>query len=240
MKNEKQINEELIKFWDSALTLSEEEKEEIKNAKDMDYKQMAPAAKLCDAAEALCSCKKALDYGCGSGWASIIASKSGCADVTAVDIGENIIDMVKAYADAFGAKINAFSISPDWLKTIPDQTFDGVICSNVLDVVPLETSKEIIKELARVSTPDAKIIIGLNFYMPPEVTVQRGMPLEEDKYLFVNGVLRLLSLKDEDWVGLFSPYFYVEKLDYFAWPGEPKETRRLFYLKNKNNLKNID
>jgi len=30
---------------------------------------------------------------------------------------------------------------------------------------------------------------------------------------------------------MFKPYFKVEKLDHFAWPGEQKETRRLFIVK---------
>ena len=68
--------------------------------------------------------------------------------------------------------------------------------------------------------------------MPPEAAKQRGMDLVEDKYLFVDNVLRLLSLSDEEWKELFLPYFEVEQLDYFAWPGEQKETRRLFILRN--------
>ena len=49
----------------------------------------------------------------------------------------------------------------------------------------------------------------------------------------MNGVLRLTSLSDEEWKDLFAPYFNVESLTYFSWPGEEKETRRLFVLKKK-------
>ena len=58
------------------------------------------------------------------------------------------------------------------------------------------------------------------------------MDVREDKYLFMDNVLRLLSLKDEEWIDLFTPYFEIVKLDYFAWPNEEQE-RRLFYLRKK-------
>ena len=61
----------------------------------------------------------------------------------------------------------------------------------------------------------------------------RGLELIEDKYLIINGTLRLLSLTDEKWTELFSPYFEIESLEYFAWPGEKQETRRLFRLKRR-------
>ncbi len=56
-------------------------------------------------------------------------------------------------------------------------------------------------------------------------------------YLFQNGVLRLLSLDDESWKRRLSPYFEIERLDYFAWPNEKKETRRLFLLKKITRAK---
>ena len=227
----KEANNNLIKFWDAAIALTPEQKEEMKEYQGMDAKELAPSEKLFDAVKELGSFQKVLDYGCGNAWAAIIANKYGCKDVTAVDLGEKIIDAAKFYASLCEANINAFVIKPDWLASVSSSAYDGIACSNVLDVLPLETSKEIIEQLARITKRNAKVIIGLNFYMSPEVAKQRGMDLVEDKYLFVDNVLRLLSLSDEQWKELFSPYFEVEKFDYFAWPGEQKETRRLFILR---------
>ena len=61
----------------------------------------------------------------------------------------------------------------------------------------------------------------------------RGFGAAADKYLFVNDILRLSSLSDDEWKNEFVPYFNIEKLDYFAWEGEPKESRRLFVLRKK-------
>ena len=233
MKDIKKVNSELVEFWNNAIALPEDYKKEVKASNDNSVMDLVPAQKLFDAVKELGTCKKVLDYGCGSGWGALVAASSGCKDVLAVDLGENIIDAVKFYAEVLGLKVNTKVIDENWLKTVPDNTFDGVACSNVLDVIPLETSREIVKELARVTTKDAKIVIGLNFYMSQEMASKRNIELVDGKYLFVNDILRLSSLSDDEWKNEFVPYFNIEKLDYFAWEGEPKESRRLFVLRKK-------
>lgn len=231
----KKINDDLIRFWNEAIALSEEEKEQIRHEDDLDYRQFAPSAKLLEAAESLGGCSRVLDYGCGSGWASFAIAKAGCPHVDAADLGKDILDALSLYSERFGLsdRIHPILADPNWLKGVPDATYGGVICSNVLDVVPVETGDEILANLSRVATKDARIVIGLNFYLSPEAAMARKMELVEGKYLFVQGILRLLSLSDAQWRERFAPYFAVERLDYFAWPGEEKETRRLFTLRKK-------
>ena len=206
MKDNKKVNAELVKFWNSAIKLPEDYKEEVRKSSDNSVMDLVPAQKLFDAVKELGSCKKVLDYGSGSGWASFVAASSGCKS--------EVID-------------------ENWIKSAPSMTYDGLICSNVLDVVPLETAEMIIKEMARITTSNAKIVIGLNFYMSEEMASKRKIELVDGMYLFVNNVLRLSSLSDDEWKNIFAPYFDVVKLDYFAWEGEPKESRRLFILKKK-------
>ena len=100
-----------------------------------------------------------------------------------------------------------------------------------------KSTKEIIKEAAGVLTDDADVVIGMNYYLSTEQAAERGMELQNGNCVYVNGVLRLVSLSDEEWTELFSPYFVVEKLDHFAWPGETKERRRLFFLKKRSFFK---
>lgn len=228
--NNDSINNKVIDFWNTSLSLTNENREYISQLPIEQYKELAPSEKLFLATSSLGKCDRVLDYGCGNGWASIIIKKAGTKDVEAVDVGENIIESAKCYFDHFQVDVNVHSITLNWLKNSAKTRYNGVFCSNVLDVVPLETSKEIIENLARICLPNASIIIGLNFYMSKESASSRGMELIEDKYLFVDGVLRLLSLSDEDWIKLFEPYFIVKKLEHFAWPNEQVETRRLFYL----------
>ena len=78
------------------------------------------------------------------------------------------------------------------------------------------------------------MIIGLNYYLSPETAASKGLDLVAGNRLYVDGVLRLVSLSDEEWTARFSDLFDVERLEHFAWPGEKSETRRLFYLRKKN------
>ena len=233
MKDAKKVNSDLVAFWNEAIKLPEDYKEEVRKATDNSVMDIVPSQKLYDAVKELGSCKKVLDYGCGSGWGAIVAASNGCKDVLAVDLGKNITDAAKFYADVLGVNIKTEVIDENWIKNVPACTFDGLVCSNVLDVVLLETAENIVKEMARITTSDAKIVIGLNFYMSKEMAKKRNIELVDDMYLFVNDVLRLSSLSDDEWKIIFAPYFEVVKLDYFAWEGEEKESRRLFALKKK-------
>lgn len=228
-------NEDLIRFWDEQIILDEQEKESLQDEEEFSEKDLAPSLKLYEDAKTFGPCKNVLDYGCGYGWASIIAAKAGAKCVDAVDLGENIIEAASFYVEHLGVGevVSAKVIRPDWLSSVPSNTYDGIICSNVLDVVPLDTAKAIITELARVATYDAKITIGLNFHMTQEMAKERNLILDEGRYLFVNGVLRLNSMSDEEWKALLAQNFDIESLNYFAWPGEKKETRRLFHLRKK-------
>ena len=230
-KSINEINQNLVRFWDEAMTLSKEESQS--GQKIGDYSELAPAQKLFLAAKELGQCQRVLDYGCGTGWASIVAAKEGCPEVIAADLGQHILETLSFYATMYGVKeaVKPTLITDEWLKQMPEGAFNGIVCSNVLDVVPLETGEEIIKFLARVANKDARVVIGLNFFLDPEVAEKRGMELEDGTYLFVNGVLRLTNLSDDAWRARFDPFFEIEKLDYFAWPGEKAETRRLFVLR---------
>lgn len=224
----KKLNDDLIKFWNQALKLPDDYQEEVGN-----YKDLAPSEKLYEAICSLRECHKLLDYGCGSAWASIIASKNGNKDILAVDLGNNIINTANFYIKQYDCDIKAECVDANWLNTIEDNIFDGIICSNVLDVIPTEISENIIEQFHRILKKDGLIVIGLNYYISKEYAKEKGLNLVDGKYVILENVLRLTSLSDEDWTSLFEPYFEIIKLDHFGWPGEQKETRRLFFLKRK-------
>ena len=230
---EQREQEKLISFWNEAFALSGEEREkEMRETQPDSWKQLAPSEKLFRAAEELGSCSHVLDFGCGTGWAGIIAAKSGCRDVKCVDAAENAAKAAGFYAELFGVgdRVTALCTGNEGAFSLPDGGFDGLICSNVLDVVPENVSAEMIRRFAQAVTKDARVVIGLNFCMPKE-RVPRPGERTEGNSLFVNDVLRLVSFTDEEWAERFRPYFQVESLEHFAWPGEQKETRRLFRLK---------
>ena len=100
-------------------------------------------------------------------------------------------------------------------------------------MIPPETARDILLGAAKAVTEDALVIVGLNYYLSPEAAAERGMSLAEGRLLYIDGVLRLVSRTDGEWEEIFSPWFAVEGLDYFAWPGETAERRRLFRLRRR-------
>ena len=225
--------EDAVAFWDSALGATDEEKQEILDTVEgNEWKDMVPSPKLYDAIEQVAKNGRFLDYGCGQGWGALVAAKLGCTDVTAVDMAASAVDLLKVYAEAFkvGDVIKADAIDEKWLASQPDESYDVFLCSNVIDVIPLEIAEDILDNAARVLKKGGKAVIGMNFYMPPETAKERGMDVRENRYLFDNGVMRLSLISDDEWTAIIGRRFTVEKLDHFSWPGESKEGRRLFLL----------
>lgn len=218
----------LKEFWNSAMVMDEEEfeKESAELDVDNDWKEMAPSEKLLLAVESLQNKNRVLDYGCGAGWATIAAAKYGCKNVLGVEVVENAVKSTKLLTKAFQVQdqVDIRQISDSWLEEAEAGVFDGIICSNVIDVLPEEVSSGIIKNLARVATEDACIIIGMN-------APARNIEMKNGNQVYVNGVLRLVSRSDEEWTDIFSKFFIVERIEHFAWPGETEERRRIYYLK---------
>lgn len=233
MKKNDDLNN-LIKFWDERFILTDEIKEEIKEYdKNKDYINLAPSQKLVDACKELAKYEKVLDYASGYDWASIIMAKNGCKEIVSADTSKNSKVLADYYSHYFEVNdyVNHLVINEDWLYNLENNSFNGIICSNLFDVIPVEITLKIIKEFSRIITKDGLVVIGLNYYLDIN-----KIPKVENKpknYLYLEGVLRLVSLTDEEWTDLFNEYFDIIKLEHFSWPGEEKETRRLFYLKKK-------
>lgn len=209
----------LVHFWD--VTFKSAKKEQV-----TDWHDLVPSEKLLNAVQSLADRQCVLDYGCGEGWASIALAKAGCKNIKAVDVTENAIDLTDKYSALFGVKnnINSFLIEEDWIQNQASEAYDGFVCSNVLDVIPQVMAQNIIRNAARILKKDAVAVIGLNYHMTQKKLV-------DGNKLYVDDVLRMVSLSDDQWLSLFEKYFTVEKVDHFAWPGEEKETRRLFILR---------
>ena len=228
-------NRALREHWNSAFRLTDEEKEKIRNEAGPDdgWKDMAPSEKLLGALRSFADRQNVLDYGSGSGWAGIAMAKYGCPRVTCADAAPNAAEMAALYADRFGVRtqVHPVCISDTWLRDMPDNTYDGFFCSNVLDVVPPETAEAILQNTARIVSDDSIIMIGLNYYMQPETAAECGFTVRNENRIYIDGILRLVTRTDEEWAGILERYFRIDRLDHFAWPGEKAEMRRLFYLR---------
>ncbi|MBO4666676.1 MAG: 50S ribosomal protein L11 methyltransferase [Bacilli bacterium] len=225
--------ENLLAFWNQSLKLNEDEFNKTKGTidPDKDWESLAPSTKLIDALKELKDATNVLDYGCGSGWASIVLAKLGAQKITATEVAPNAIQSANAYIEAFGetSKIKTLLINEVWLKEQSKHQYDGFYCSNVIDVVPLSMAKDIIASSYEVTAPLAKVIFSTNYYIDPEKMKERGFQVDGTK-IYIDGILRLNSLTDEEWTNIFKTYYKKVDIRYFAWPGEKEEHRRIFIL----------
>ena len=236
---DKKYNDSL-KFWNSAFDMDDKAKEEYaeKINPETDWRNLASSDKLADIIiNNLSDKKRVLDYGCGEGWAGIILKKSGCEEVTCVDVAENAVKLASFFRDIFKISegFTAQCISTDWIEKSPEAVFDGLFCCNVIDVVPEEAAENIIKNMARITTDDAVILIGMNYYIEPVSCPEKNVEVRNKNELYVNGVLRMVSRTDDEWKKIFERYFNIDSVEYYAWPGEKEEKRRVFCLSRKTD-----
>lgn len=222
----------LLNFWNNSFVLNEEDKKELETINPDDYTCMAPNMKLVEALESFNGCNNVLDYGAGNGWASIAMVKKGAKHVTSVDVAPNFKNVVEAYSNAFKVydKLDIKCVDYNYLNTVDDNTFDGFFVSNVVDVIPYDMAIEIIKNASRITKPGSTIIFSMNYYIDTKSLNVPGYVVD-GSHIFIDGILRLNSLSDNEWMNIFNKYFKDIKLSYFSWPGEDEEKRRLFIMK---------
>ena len=73
----------------------------------------------------------------------------------------------------------------------------------------------------------------MNYYLDTKILEKNNKTEIKNNYIYRDGILRMVSRSDQEWISIFSQYFIIEKKDYFSWPGETRETRRIFYLRKK-------
>lgn len=226
----------LCEFWDSQFKGACAQKDEIiKNIdKENDWKQLPPSPKLMDAVASISNVDNFLDYGCGDGWASIVAIKNGAKNVLGVDVADGAIEYANILKQAFelNDSLSYKTIDADWLSTQKEEQYNSIYCSNVLDVVPNEIMREIVSNCARLLKKNGNAIFSFNYYMDLSKADPSRMKVVNDE-VYINDVLRLVSKTDEQWREILEEYFTVIKIDYFSWPGEEVERRRIFFLKKK-------
>lgn len=227
------VIKDLNKFWNNYYKLNEEDLNYFKSIDSSDFLSLAPSKKQIDALNLLKDSKNVIDYGCGNGWASIIMAKLGTSKITAVDLNENPIKQLNLFKKAYEVddKITSLIIDDNWLKMQKDDSYDGFFSSNVIDVIPLNISESIIKEAKRILKKYSYAIFSINYYISIDEMKKRKWDVK-DNSAFIDGILRLTSLSDEEWISVFTKYFNVIDVIHYAWPEEENENRRLFILKN--------
>jgi cyclopropane fatty-acyl-phospholipid synthase-like methyltransferase len=179
---------------------------------------------------------RVLDFGCGTGWASLYLKQIGCEDVTGVDQAANAIDIATETA-----RINGFTDGVTFIKgddtyfdNVKCNVYDGFFSSNTFDVIPTEVTTRILTQVKRICMPNARILIMINPYLTQELNEKIKMEQISQDSFTKNGILRCVNRTKDEWVNIFEQYFTLETYDEFECDDEPKGYgRRMFGLRNK-------
>lgn len=226
--NVKEVNDKLINFWNTAF-----EKVEPMNLKAEDFDPSIDFNRLLK--QIGDECQDVLDIGCGWGYglfaAKLLGSKMNYG--LGIDPSENAVNVIEEtcyLSDIHG--IDAKAGTHDILSIYDDQSFDGIICSNTLDVVPSETSDEIIFEIKRLLKPNGWLLLKFNFILDDALIERIGMKEIDKNTYAVNGVLRGVNHSTEEWLSKFAGFSVIEQAEFQRNPTGPKD--RVILLKKKD------
>lgn len=175
--------------------------------------------------------EKILDLGCGSGYCLLVAKGLGTKVIEGLGIDPakeaiRLLDETIRLSGIEGLKTMVGTHHD--LASYPDGAFDGIVCSNVLDVIPEQTSKEAIDTIRRLLKPGGLFLLKLNFYLTPALIEKIKMePIGKNTYT-INGVIRSVNLTTDEWIQRFSGFDVLETAEYERIPNGPKDRVILF------------
>lgn len=180
------------------------------------------------------NCNQVLDYGCGTG--DILFQCYQAGNLTyglGIDLSQKGIE----YANEMIA-YNSFSNldflvgDTSFLNQYEEEDFDGIILSNVLDVMPKSTAIVVFDELTRLLRKDGLIFLKLNpFYSETELS-EIGLTKIKDNLYEEDGVLHLREVDTAAWHRAFEKKFDI--IRYLEFPYSWQDgMNRLFLLQKK-------
>lgn len=174
---------------------------------------------------------KALDFGAGVDLLFLEAALEGAAfEGLNLDPSEAATKLHQGYIDL--SKVTTLHCQQgglEGLSALPDGSFDLIVISNVIDVLPEEETGRIVNAVKRLLAPQGIFLLKTNFYLDDEMIQKRGMHLTDGK-LYVDGVLRAVNRTDESWIAQFGPLTLIDSYPYERILNGPKD--RCFVFQN--------
>lgn len=175
-----------------------------------------------------------VDYGCGTG--DILFQ---CADFGKIEYGIGI-DRSKAgieYGNKMARMNHYYQLDfvqgdASYLQQMEDGDFDGVILSNVLDVMPKDTAEEIFEQLTRILSSHGLVFVKLNPYYTQEELAEYGFDRLSDNLYEENGILRFRQVSTSKWEKRFEEQYTLERYLEFPYPWQAGMNRLFLLRKN--------
>lgn len=222
-----------LKFWDD--TFLEIAKDESGEDEELTAQSLGCAVMEDKLRWLAANSSKILDLGSGSGWASIFIANAGC-EVVGVDQSQNAAALAEREASKYGLFGVARFITADesWLLEQLDGEFDGFFSCNLLDVIPMDVSSAMLKEVARVLTHGANVVISLNPYTDEAKKARLKLTEAAPEHFAMDGVLRIVNRSTDEWRRELEKYFDFVELKEFKFDKEPDTyIRRMFTMKKR-------
>lgn len=217
--------ENSVQYWDSYFKdikpLKINPKEVIvENALDVYLKQIGD------------TCQNVLDVGCGIGTSLMGAKCLGNTIKYGVgfDASKHAINFANQTVKLSGITgLSFYDKDESFLKTLEDASFDGMICSNFLDVIAKELSEDIMHEMIRILKPNGLLLLKLNFFLDASLIEKLNMKLVDENTYEINGVIRSYNLSTEAWIDRFEGFTVMAIDGYQRAPHLPND--RMLLLK---------
>lgn len=175
-----------------------------------------------------------LDIGCGLGTCLIGSACLGKKIKKGVgfDTSKHAIKVANKTIEQSHIKGLSFHVADEsFLETLKDNSFDGIICSNFLDVVTKDISDKIINEIKRILKPSGLLLLKLNFLLDEKLIKKLNMEMIEENTYQMNGVIRSYNLTTDAWIQRFSGFKVLKVDGYQRAEGMPEDRVILFSKK---------
>ncbi|MEA4913300.1 MAG: class I SAM-dependent methyltransferase [Christensenella sp.] len=171
---------------------------------------------------------RVLDFGCGNGVMQFLCAQNGTRDHVGIDLSDEAILCAQRKAAHMSAGVYRFERGGvEAFSKYPNESFDAVILSNIVDNLFPEDATQLISESARVLKAGGKVLVKLNPYLTQEQIAVWNIKAISGNLL--DDGLILWNNTTEEWRDLFTPHFTVYQQEEVYYP-EYKQTNRLFYL----------
>ena len=165
-------------------------------------------------------CKKVLDFGCGTGDVIFQCYEFGNIDSgLGIDLSETGIEFAKKFASVNNYHNLDFQIGDiSFFDNYNSNSFDGIILSNVLDVMPKDVALKTFRRLTDLLVPSGLMFVKLNPYYEKSDMKAWGFTQIKDNLFEENGVLRYRELDTASWKQSFEKHYEIIRYLEFPYP----------------------
>lgn len=175
-----------------------------------------------------------IDYGCGSGDVLFQYHQyNPKGHGMGIDESERGILFAKETAKLSGYRtLHFFQENLNFLDALEEEAYDGVILSNVLDVMPAQVAEEAMEKLNRRMKNGGYWFVKLNPVYSERELIDMGYEEISPGIYGENGVMRLRQESTNRWMEFFQWYGAVENYVEFEYPWQPG-LNRLFLIRKE-------